>query len=343
MTRSRDIADQQKNLGGAVAPVVSGKNVLINGAFDFFQRGTSTTVSSSSGNVFNAYYAPDRWGTTYVGGTGSTFTISQQTQTPAAISGLELPYFLRYAVTTAGTYTYRDLVQRIEDVRTLAGQTVTLSFYAKASASMSLQANFYQNFGSGGSADVSGSTLTTWNLTTSWQRFTVTGTMPSVSGKTIGAGSWTSIVFILPATTFQMDITGVQLEAGSVATPFSRAGGTIGGELALCQKYLPAISGAFNQIWGVAYSTTGAQFSIKLPTTARVAPSGITIPALSNFQLGNTGFGQASPSALTWNAGGTDYVTVNATASSSWFSGASAGAYLQLQANGFILFTGCEL
>jgi hypothetical protein len=138
------------------------------------------------------------------------------------------------------------------------------------------------------------------------------------------------------------DIWGVQLEAGSVATAFQTASGSLQGELALCQRYLPAISGSYNQIWGTAYSTTGAQFSIKLPVTARVAPSGFLPSSVSTFNVGNIGFGQAAPSSMTYNTSGPDYASINAIMGSSWFT-AGQGAYLQTQPNSLILFTGCEL
>lgn len=295
MTRSRDLSNDQANVGGAVAPFVAGKNKIINGDFNWFQRGTSTTVTSSSGNVFNSYLAPDRWATTYTGGTGSTFTISQQAQTPSAISGYESPYFLRYAVTNAGTYTYRDLSQRMENVQTLAGQTVTLSLWAKASASTTITPNFYQAFGTGGSADVSSASFATWNVTTSWQRFTATGVIPSISGKTVGANSWVALVLSLPATTFQIDIWGVQVEAGSVATPFTTASGTLQGELAACQRYYIRYGNT------QAYSTYGVGFGNNTTQTytpiqirsMRVAPtsidySGIQVTDIGSSQTVNT-------------------------------------------------------
>ena len=111
MTRSRDIADQQENLGGAVAPFVAGKNKIINGDFGVWQRGTS---GFGLGAAFNA----DRWAF-YRDGSGATEAITQQTFTPgtAPVSGYEGQYFWRYAATVAGTgATERSLYTKIEDI-----------------------------------------------------------------------------------------------------------------------------------------------------------------------------------------------------------------------------------
>ena len=137
------------------------------------------------------------------------------------------------------------------------------------------------------------------------------------------------------------------LELGSVPTSFSRTGGTISGELAACQRYLPAISGATNSILGYAYSTTGSQIYIKLPTTARVAPTGITVnPTLTaNYALVNQGFTSGTPTAIAFNAGVSDYASINITTTAGSPT-LVAGQPVQFQtssSNGYILFTGCEL
>ena len=118
----------------------AGKNKIINGDFGIWQRGTSFS------NPANATYVADRW---FVELDGSSFTrtISQQTFTPgtAPVAGYEGQYFLRWNTSVAGTSnTIQALSQRIEDIRTLSGQTVTLSFWAKADASRALTVYAYQ-------------------------------------------------------------------------------------------------------------------------------------------------------------------------------------------------------
>lgn len=230
-------ATNMNDLSGTVnllesAQYAAGKNKIINGDFGIWQRGTSFNATSAA-NVYSA----DRW-TTYQNGSG-TFTISQQAFTPgtAPVAGYEGSFFLRNAITTLGTTTAFLLSQRIEDVRTFAGQTVTVSFWSKSLTNLGTVVSIAQNFGSGGSSTVTTSGTAITN-TGSWQRFTQTIVLPSIAGKTIGTSSYLELTFTSALTANQsIDIWGVQLEAGSTASPFQTATGTKQGELAACQRY----------------------------------------------------------------------------------------------------------
>jgi hypothetical protein len=314
----------------------AGKNKIINGDFGIWQRGTSFSSYGYTADRF--YWAFD--------GTG-TRTLNRQTFTPgtAPVSGYEGQYFARYDQTTAGTGgTYAQIVQRLEDVRTFANQTVTLSFWAKADASRTITPYFYQDFGSGGSSGVNGSSAS-FNLTTSWVRYSATFSIASVSGKTIGTSSYLGLIIALPVNVVQaIDIWGVQLEAGSVATAFQTATGTIQGELAACRRYLPAIGvnaagtslGGYEAM-GYTYSTNNNVYTVPFDVEARVAPTGITIPALSNFALYNASNSSSTPSAVTFNYGGINAGMILATGTS------TANQPSRIAINGYILFTGCEL
>ena len=93
-------------------------------------------------------------------------------------------------------------------------------------------------------------------------------------------------------TAMTIDIWGVQVEAGSVATPFTTATGTLSGELAACQRYYQYLSA-----FGCFGYATGSGFSIMntLPflTQMRVTPT-VTITSngstssLSSVQIQNT-------------------------------------------------------
>ena len=224
---------------GGTNSFYAGKNKIINGDFGIWQRGTS-------GFGFGAAYNADRWAF-YRDGSGATEAITQQTFTAgtAPVAGYESQYFWRYAATVAGTgATERSFYQRIENVRTFANQTVTVSFWAKADAARTVSVALTQNFGSGGSASVT-TALTSQSLTTSWARYSASVAVPSISGKTVGTSSYLQLVLGFPVNVIEtIDIWGVQVEAGSTATDFVTAsGGSPQAELAMCQRYCYVIQG----------------------------------------------------------------------------------------------------
>jgi hypothetical protein len=278
------------------------KNRFINGDFYIWQRGTS--FSNPASGAFT--YTSDRWGT-FVSGAGSTAVVSQQVTTPGTFTAepVEPAYFLRYAVTVAGSVTYRDFAQRIEDVLQTAGKTVTFSFYARASSTVSVTPYWYQNFGTGGSGDVSANG-TAFNIGTSWTKYTTTLTIASASGKTIGppTTSWCAIGLTLPNTTIQLDFALMQVELGSTATSFDyRPYGT---ELALCQRYYARTNiGALADVSNGSYVGGNAYWkvsmraaptvnwisntaSFRFPTTAPTFQS-ITAEGVQFFKIANSG------------------------------------------------------
>jgi hypothetical protein len=149
----------------------------------------------------------------------------------------------------------------------------------------------------------------------------------------------------ITASATTIDIWGVQIEAGSTATPFQTATGTIQGELAACQRYLPAIIANNNNIFGFDTNTTTSYINCQFPVTARVAPTGITIPALSNFSLFNSVASSGTPTAISFdNAGNQAAFIVATTTAGSPTLVAKDPVFLRVSnANGYILFTGCEL
>ena len=236
MSNARILASYASNL-----PIF--RNRIINGNFDIWQRGTS--------QINSGYGSADRWISLH---NGSTKTASQGVFT---VGQTEVPgnpkYYLRHVVSSlAGAGNHCVITQRIEGVETLAGQTATLSFWAKADSNKNIATELFQYFGTGGSpsAFISSIGVTTHSLTTSWQKFTTTVAIPSISGKTIGsdgkdclilhfwfdAGSdFNSRTNSLGQQSGTFDIAQVQLEEGPVATPFERR--PIGTELRLCQRY----------------------------------------------------------------------------------------------------------
>jgi hypothetical protein len=255
--------------------MAAGKNTVINGGFDIWQRGTSAV---------NQSFLADRW---QQFGNGSITTVSRQ----ATGDTTNLP-FIQYAARiqrtsgqtgTALTY-FSNTFETVNSVP-LAGKTVTLSFYARAGANYSATSNglgVYLNSGTGTDQNVysgfSGAALPISSgatLTTTWQRFTYTATVASTATQlaiyftyqpvgTAGANDY-------------FDITGVQLELGSVATAFSRNGATIQGELAACQRYYIRTTSTgtdCNHGIGLANSTTQAYIHANI-AEMRVIPTSI--------------------------------------------------------------------
>lgn len=258
-------------------PLAGFRNAIINGNFDFWQRGTSF-----SNPAVGAYLA-DRWLHGF-DGTGSTRTISRQDFTlgQTDVPG-EPAFFFRYNVSVAGTGgTNTNIQQRIEDVRSFAGRQVTLSFYAKAASAITLPSiNINQNFGTGGSPSASVNTNAATNVAigTSWASYSYTVTLPSISGKTVGSdgNSYVNIPFALPLnTTYTFDIALVQLELGPVATPFERR--PIGTELSLCLRYYAIVD-----TFLAGYTAAGVtnSYSLQLCTRMRATPT-ITAGATTN-------------------------------------------------------------
>jgi hypothetical protein len=249
----------------------AGKNELINGDFGIWQRGTS--FASPSGT-----YTSDRWLVAISG--GSLGTCSQQTFTPATapVAGYEGQFFLRMA-SNAGA-TYLELAQRVEDVRSNAGRTVTLSFWAKATSSVTFTPLLRQNFGSGGSANVDNGGSAIAVASSSWTRYSVTVSLPSLSGKTIGTSSYLGVILYSSAGTTAsntVDFWGVQLEYGSKATPFQTAsGGSPQAELAMCQRYYWRTTVGSSEplsVVGGSLSTTIGQIQVQHPVSMRSKPT----------------------------------------------------------------------
>ena len=259
--------------GGALAGF---RNRIINGNFDFWQRGTSFT-----GNDYGA----DRW---FHGRVGTTHTVTRQAFTlgQTAVPG-EPTYFCRTVVSSvAGAGNYAVLEQRIEDVRTFAGQQIIISFWAKVDATKNIAVDLTQYFGTGGSpsASITAIGATKLSIGTSWQKVTITATVPSISGKTIGTDNNSNLnltIWFDAGSDFNarndslgqqsgtFEIAQVQIEPGSVATPFERR--PIGTELALCQRYYQ--HAILAQVGGVTSSGIGLYSAVQLPVRMRVGPT----------------------------------------------------------------------
>ena len=224
-------------LGNAYADgALSNRNLIINGAMQVAQRGTSHTYSNGQ----SGYHTLDRFfSAAFV--SGGTLAVSQQSVSLS--DNIEAEFFLRATTTgsvAAGSATIYSET-RVENLKFFHNKTLTLSFYAKADAALTFQVRTYKNYGSGGSAEEY-SGFSDISVTNSWTKYTLTFSAEDLSSKTFGTSSYFGVMFYWSTgqgsnqlNDNSIDITLVQLEAGDTATPFEHR--SYGQELALCQRY----------------------------------------------------------------------------------------------------------
>jgi len=336
---SRNDATFSSTLGPRVDALENGAvNYIINGAMDIWQRGTS--IAANNQTVWTA----DRW----IIQTGSTTTTSRQS------TGLEgFQYCARIQRNSGVTSTSSlSLGQPLETIMSipLAGKTVTLSWYARAGANFSAASSILSmalitGTGTDQNRLISGYTGETvvtnasYTLTTSWKRFSVTVTLPSNTNEI------TVNPYYVPTGTAgaadYYEITGVQLQAGSVATAFRRNADSIQGELAACQRYYQRVvsQGAYGIVAsGWAYTSVSATLWQNFKVTMRVSPTSIEYSGLTvhdNF----TSYGTVSNIILVPDLGNANAGNVTATSSSLvggrplWLGGnVNTAAYLAFSA-----------
>lgn len=302
----------------AMATPFAMRNRIINGGMDIWQRGTS--FSSPAGGA----YLADRYFTFFT----SITSFSRSTDAPTGF---------RYSAELVGTDV--SVYQKIEDVNcdNLAGGTVTFSFWAKnVSGTGGLSVvllsptapNNYASFTTIYNASVSASP------SGSWTRYTVTANVDA----NIVNGLQCQIARSGAATT---RVTGLQLEVGSVATPFERRSYSL--ELQLCQRYLPAWTSGGNNVAlgnGQSYASTNAIVGLNYPVTPRVPPTGLSL--FGSYLILNGGAAGISVSAITINSASTSLLQLNVAVA----SGLTAGQATMLLATSpttNIIATGCEL
>lgn len=313
MTRARDNSFNPFNNQAA------GKNFIINGAFDFWQRGTSF---AAAGAATTSTYTADRWNS----GANSNITISR---VAATTQGLQ--YALRIQK-NSGTSTGGDafVCHTIESNNALflAGKTVTLSFNVRKGADFSGTAVYcVPRFGTGtdeGSlAGYNGQwtgytqIIHTVSPTTTMTNYSKTFTVPSGTKEIMLLMGVQSFPGTSAGTNDWVEFEQIQLELGPNATQFSRAGGTIGGELALCQRYYQRWS---TNNWYAGYmtgysdSTTTGSFVWQLVNTMRTNPTFAASSAsvFLPWTTGNMSITQIAMDSVTTNSIAF-YVTYNST------------------------------
>ena len=254
ITGVKTFTEGLKLQGQNVSPFSGFKNYIINGNFDVWQYGTSQTI--------DGYGSDDRWFNSNAAST-KTHSLMNCTDTERAL--FNASKFSRTVSTyVSDTNSFVKKTQRIEDITKLAGKTVTVSFWARADSNKKMNIQVVDFYGSGGTPTANGTSVTNFgniDLTSTWAKYKLTATLPSLVGKTLGTdGAHTSSFRLdfgftfsadrLEVTLFGMpvgqsgtfDIAQVQLEEGSVATPFEQR--PYGLELSLCQRYYETGDGA---------------------------------------------------------------------------------------------------
>lgn len=225
---------------------IPGKNIVINGDFRYWQRGTSFV------GMTNGAYTADRFIPVMVGDTIDCLRAEHQLGDPTNLFNAR--YFMRCSVgQVAGNGNLATLQYRIENgVRLLAGKTVTVSMLVRASSATKMGIEFEMTFGTGGSPSPSiyGNSKLVTGITGGWQRISKTFTLADIPGKTFGTTTegYLSLILWLDAGSSwdarsagvgrqagDFQFSNIQIEVGSVATDFEQRNDAI--ELVLCQRY----------------------------------------------------------------------------------------------------------
>ena len=297
------------------------KNVLINGAFNVWQRGTSVTLLNSAKAMLC-----DRWAGSinYQAGRHSRQSLS------GAITGQGGTYCLRVG-SSNGTDTRISAGQQIEAINAtpLAGRECTLSFYIKFSAAnitassgdygdFQVFSNYYTGVDESSYTTTPASSETHLQINagsfpTTWTKYTNTFTPPSTSKNMNVRFQFAGLGQTSSDDAFYYEISNVQLELGSQATPFEHT--SYGEELALCQRYYQVISSPTTSTLGFYghnsnFYAAGKSFHTQMRTT----------PSTSTYQYDGSGTNYwVEPGVQAFSANSTTGITIVSTDNSFYF------------------------
>lgn len=334
MSRARDFADLA---GSADAGGLTGRNLIINGAMQVSQRGTSETGITSSQYAD----APDRF---YIGLTSAgTWTASQSTDVPTG-QGFSSSYKLD-CTTADSSLAAGDLLvfqqaieaQNLQHLKkgTSSAESVTVSFHVKSNKTGTYIAELYD---ADNTRQISQaytiSSANTWEKKTLTYAGDTTGALNNDNGiglylvLWLAAGSsytsgtlstsWTTVtnanravgvVNLADSTDNEWYITGVQLEVGEKATPFEHR--SFGDELARCQRYYQKFASAgAGTATGASQGASAysfAQFAVAMRDAPNITLGSVTdsqntssVSATSITNHGALVYGTSSSSGRQW-------------------------------------------
>ena len=358
MTRAVNIAQSGANN-------VTMRNRIINGAMMIDQRNAGASVTPADNS-----FVLDRF--QFSLSQSSKLTAQQSTTAPAGFSNsLLITSSSAYSVGAGDYFTVRQNIEGFNTADlswgTASASTVTLSFWVRSSLTGtfggSLTNNGYTraypftyvinsaNTWEQKTITVAGDTSGTWIGATNGVGIRVNFSLGTGATYAGNAGAWASATNYGGATgqtnlvgtsgaTFY--ITGVQLEAGTTATPFEQR--LYGTELALCQRYLPAFSGSGYVCLGMmANNTTSCYGFFPFVVSPRVTPTGITVSSLAHFKGNGVLTDLTSLSGISITAGSS---VANGVMIALTGTGGTPNQFTSpysVSASGQLLFTGCEL
>jgi hypothetical protein len=292
------VADSSTSTGLRYIPATIMTNPVINSCFDIWQRGTS--VASVAGVNYTADRHTFFRGAYVLGATISRQATNDTTNLP------NVQYCARVARDSGNTSTQSmNFGSSMETANAVpfAGKTITFSFYARAGANFSSASNALSvplYSGTGTDQNITGAytgfaTVGTVSatLTTTWQRFSVTATVAATATELAYQASYTPVG--TAGANDYFEITGFQIDIGSVALPVRRNGATIQGELLACSRYFQVAQ------YGIGKALNGTQAIVQvLWGNMRVAPS-YSIPSLNSILL-EVGVAYRTPTSSTQNS-----------------------------------------
>jgi len=323
MTKAAELAKMGEVLTNS--QIGGRRNIVINGAMICSQRATSAT---GLGSGTTGYVALDRFRLEKADSPTARYTMTQDSNAPTGFNNS-----MKVAVTTADTSVGADVHQYIDQFieaqnlqqlayGTSSAERITLSFYVKCSTAQTFALDLVNE-------DNSRYFNTTYTVSSAdtWERKIITFPADTASGFnndtgrglrvrwTLVAGSnftdgsvstaWSGTQHIatnhantwVGATGRTWQLTGVQLEVGSQATPFEHR--SFGEELALCQRYYQQIVGVSDQTMigsGRANGTSTAEVAVPLAVSLRASP---TMSSLAFTMFGTAGAGAGATATPT--------------------------------------------
>lgn len=318
-------------IGGSVWVATDGQDLFVLGSLDTWEPSTPSgrrnfirngdmRIQHRGVGAVSSGYGLDGW---YTAPSIATMSTTGQAFTLGEFQGHSSHYLQTVVTGSASAGAHAIIQAQVQEIRELASCDVMLSFWAKASTTASVGIELTQTFGSGGgaSSEVPGTGVPV-ALTTSWVRYSVPWTLPSIAGKTIGtdgkecvrvnfwlnAGStYATRAGSIGSQTFTFSLWGVQLERGNRVTPF---------------ELIPYAEQAH---WNRAYYQTGvARFDgyayngIGFTVPQMFTPSMRYTPTVTQTNISNTNFGAGTGQLDVTYYGFYSYRVGTATGGAAW-------------------------